>query len=407
MRRAWRVEGLLRGVALAALVAAIVAALWQQRRSGDSVPALHVDIVETPTALQRDSLAALARAGRSITWSGDLRAVMAVAEPLREPVAGWRVAVVGDAALALRDSLDLLDSLVSSDPLGASDSPSRPEVAVTSGVITTEPTRGPVQVHEASTVALAAAPRAAPPRAVFVYDRAGWESRFAITALEELGWTVDARLELGRERLVRQGAAAPNPSRHGVVIVFDSAAARREASALQRFLRGGGGVILAGDASATRTLPARSDSISIGLGDSSIVIFGRRIGRGRVLELREPETWRWRMQGEGAAIEAHRTFWSRLVGVAAPTARTSALGATLASGQLREADVRDADVGDVDLRGAAASAPRAAIIHALGPERPEPRRVPLSATTFPWWLAPIILLALFTEWAARRRRGVP
>ncbi|MBA3854105.1 MAG: hypothetical protein C0503_06805 [Gemmatimonas sp.] len=389
MRRAWRAEGLLRGLALAAVVAAIIAALWQNRRSDDALPALHVDIAGAPSAIARDSLAALARAGRTLTWSGDLRAVTAVAEPLREPVAGWRVAVVGDAALALRDSLDLLDSL------DLVDSSISREPRVTSGLLTTEPTRGPVQVHEAGTVAMAAVSSAEAPLGVFVYARAGWESRFAITALEELGWAVDARLTLGRERLVAQGSAAPTLTRHGVIVVFDSATARRDASALQRFATAGGGVVLAGDAAPTRALPARNDSISIGVGDSSIVVFGRRLGRGRLLELREPETWRWRMQGEGAAVEAHRTFWSRLVGVAAPVGRRSANGA-IATGAPA--------LGHEEV---SASAPRAAVVHALGPERPEPRRAPLTASAFPWWLAPIILLALFTEWASRRRRGAP
>lgn len=365
--RALRVEGVLRGVALAALGAAIVASVWQQRRSGAPPVALHVDVSGTPDAVQRDSLAALARAGRDVSWSGDLRAVMAVAEPLREPVAGWRVAVVGDSAIALRDSLDLIDSVT------------------TSATLTTEPTRGPVQAHEAVTVAFAAAPAHREPDAVFVFGRVGWEPRFAITALEEIGWRVDARLELGRDRRVRQGVAAPTRERHGVVIVFDSASARREAALLQRFVRAGGGVVLAGEAAESRVFPVRRDTVALAVGDSTVLVRAARVGRGRVLSLDSAETWRWRMQGEGAAVESHRTFWSRLVGTAAPS-------------------TRDADAARSAAR---AAAPRAALVAALGPERPAPRRVPLAPATFPWWLAPIILLALITEWASRRRRGAP
>lgn len=368
LRRALRVEGLLRGVALAALVAAIVAAVWQQRDRGAAPSALHVDISGTPDPLQRDSLAALARAGRAVSWSGDLRAVMAVAEPLREPVAGWRVAVVGDGAMVLRDSLDLLDSVS------------------TSGTLTTEPTRGAVQAHEAGTVAFAGAPLHREPDGVFVRGRVGWESRFAITALEEVGWRVDARLELGRDRQVRQGAAAPTRARHGVVIVLDSARARREAATLQRFVRAGGGVVLAGEAAESRVFPARRDTVALALGDSAVSVRATRVGRGRVLSLDAAETWRWRMQGDGAAVEGHRGFWSRLVGLAAPIA--------------------DADAAD-SRSAARAAAPRAALVAALGPERPAPRRVPLAPATLPWWLAPIILLALITEWASRRRRGAP
>lgn len=374
LRRALRAEGLLRGVALAALVAAIVAALWQRRGTGDAAAALHLDVDGAPAAVQRDSIAALWRAGRAVTWSGGVSAVMAVAEPLREPVSGWRVAVVGDDTILLRDSLDVLDSLASS------------------GVLTTEPTRGPVQAQEDATIALASASQVPASLAVFVVGRVGWEPRFAIAALEEMGWRVDARLALGRDRWVRQGATAPSVARHGVVVVFDSASTRREAAALQRFVRSGGGVILAGDAAQSRVLPARGDSITLALADSLIVVRATRVGRGRVLSLDEAESWRWRMQGEGTAVEAHREFWSRLVGLATPAA-LQAVASANATGALRSA--------------AQASAPRAALVHALGPEHPEPRRVAGAAARFPWWLAPMILLALFTEWASRRRRGVP
>ncbi|HRN53529.1 MAG TPA: hypothetical protein PK788_08525, partial [Gemmatimonadaceae bacterium] len=287
---------------------------------------------------------------------------------------GWRVAAVGDATVLLRDSLDAIDSLDAS------------------GVLTTEPTRGPVQAQEGATVAMAAAASVGAPQAVFVYGRVGWESRFAIAALEEVGWTVDARLELGRERSVRQGVATATRARHGVVVVFDSASARREAAALQRFVRAGGGVVLAGSAGRSRVLPPRGDSLVIALGDSAVVVHAVRVGRGRVLSLDETETWRWRMQGEGTAVEAHRGFWSRLVGVAVPT-----MAASPAAESSEQAPVIAAE----------ASAPRAALVHALGPERPQPRRAAELPGGLPWWLAPLILLALFTEWASRRRRGVP
>lgn len=377
LRRALRVEGLLRGVALAAVVAAIVAAVWVQRRSGATPVALHVAVSGTPGAGQRDSLAALARAGRAVSWSGEVRAVMAVAEPLREPVAGWRVAVVGDSAMALRDSIDLLDSVA------------------TSAVLTTEPTRGPVQAHDAGTVAFAGVPAHREPDAVFVYGRVGWEPRFAITALEELGWRVDARLELGRDRRVRQGVTAPTRERHGVVIVFDSVSARREAALLQRFVRAGGGIVLAGESADSRVFPPRRDSVALALGDSTVFVRAARVGHGRIISLDSAETWRWRMQGEGAPVEAHRAFWSRLVGIAAPLPRSGDRAATAP------------DSAAALRRVARAAAPRAALVAALGPERPEPRRTAIAPATFPWWLGPIILVALLAEWTSRRRRGAP
>lgn len=350
---------------MAALVVAIVAAFWQLQRRTEAVAARHVALSGSLASATRDSLAAFARAGHGVTWSGPLAAVMAVAEPLREPLPAWRIAAVGDRALELRDSLDVLDSLDAA------------------GVVVTEPTRGAPQLREDASVALVGTPTAIIPQAVLVLGRVGWESRFAIAALEEVGWTLDARLELGRARNVTQGSTAPTRARHGVVVVFDSATARREAATLERFVRAGGGVILAGTAAASRALPARTDSLTLARGDSSVVVRARRVGRGRVFALPESETWRWRMQGEGPAVEEHRRFWSSLVGMATPAAF---------------------DAPQTDAR---ASAPRAALTQALGPERPDARRSAPIPATLPWWLGPFILLALFAEWASRRRRGVP
>lgn len=403
MRQSRR-QGLLRGVALAALAAATLVAAWRGWRSEVTGPsALRVQLEISPTAITRDSLAALARAGRRVTWAGDLAPLAVMAEPVREPGLRWRVAAVGSAPLIVRDSLGVIDSL-----------------AVASA-LTLEPTRGPVQIVQGSTLASVTPRDIAPPRRAMVLGRVGWEARFIITALEEAGWNVDARLALGREREVRQGDASPRLERHDVVIVTDSTSANASAASLARFVRAGGGLILAGEAAASGALALRAITgarvqrveepetesfeghepthalplfaLSAIASDASLLedregtpaIVARRVEAGRVMQVGYAETWRWRMQGEGRSVEEHRLYWSRLAGlVARGEARPAAL----------LADARDA-------------APLAALVHAIGPPSEADASAVASGPTFPTWLGPIILLALLAEWGSRRRRGVP
>jgi len=398
---ALRREGLLRGVAFAALLAAtIVAAL--RLRSGDEAGAavVHRRVAESPTAATRDSLAAFQRAGHRVSWSGTLAPLAAMAEPVREPGTRWRLSAVGASALIVRDSLGPVDSL---------------DAAAT---LTLEPTRGAAQIVEGSTVALALAREVAPPRRVLLLGRVGFEPRFIITALEEAGWLVDTRLALGREREVRQGERTLQLTRHDVVIVTDSASANREATSIARFVRAGGGLILAGEANAasapalrsiaaarvlreeepeTRSFEGHEPTHALPLfvlggivRDAEVIedregtpaVVARRVEAGRVLQVGFAETWRWRMEGEGRSIEEHREYWSRLAGIVA-RGQTSAVAAP---------DVRS-------------SAPLAAMVHAVGPAVENDALSPSNGPAFPLWLGPIILLALLFEWGSRRRRG--
>ncbi len=399
---ALRREGLLRGVAFAALLAAVIIALLRLR--GGDAPAAssaHVQVSETPSAVTRDSLAALARAGHSVTWSGSLAPLAVMAEPLREPGACWRLAAVSSGALLVRDSLGPVDSLASA------------------GALTLEPTRGAAQIVDGATTALAAPRVAAPPRRALVLGRVSFEPRFIITALEEAGWQVDVRLALGREREVRQGDPRLQLSTHDVVIVTDSATANREAANLLRFLRAGGGVILAGDANAasaaalrtvlaarvlrseepetrsfeghepTHALPLFAlgslarDAELIEDREGTAALVARRVEAGRLLQLGYADSWRWRMEGEGRSVEEHRAYWSRLAGMAA-------------RGQPQLSSTK------ADARSAA---PLAATVHALGPAVDAAPSGASDGPPFPIWLGPIILLALLAEWGSRRRRG--
>lgn len=396
-----RREGLLRGVAFAALLAATIVAVLRLRNRDDSgATVVHRRIVASPSAAMRDSLAAFLRAGHRVSWSGSLASVAAMAEPVREPGTRWRLSVVGAAALLVRDSLGPVDSL---------------EAAAT---LTLEPTRGAAQIVEGNTVAIAAVREVAPPRRVLLLGRAGFEPRFIITALEEAGWLVDTRLALGREREVRQGERSLQLARHDVVIVTDSASANREATSIARFVRSGGGLILAGEANAasapalraiaaarvlreedpeTRSFEGHEPTHALPLfalgnlvrdaevledREGTPVVVARRVESGRVLQVGFAETWRWRMEGEGRSIEEHREYWSRLGGI-------------VARGQAGAAAVQDVR----------SSAPLAAMVHAVGPAAETDASSPSNGPAFPLWLGPIILLALLFEWGSRRRRG--
>lgn len=394
----------MRGVALAALAAATFIAAWRLWRVDEAaVPAVHVQMDSAPSAVTRDSLAALARAGRNVSWSGSLAPLAVMAEPVREPGTRWRIAAVGSAALQVRDSLGPIDSLESAASL------------------TLEPTRGAAQVVQGNTVAAASPRDVAPPRRAIVLGRVGWEPRFIITALEEAGWSVDARLALGREREVRQGNASPSLDRHDVVIVTDSVSANLNAAALERFVRSGGGLILTGEAAGARVLAVRAlvgarvirseepetrsfeghDPLHalplFVLGDiaseASVLedreglpaVVARRSQAGRVMQVGYVDTWRWRMEGEGRSVEEHRAYWSRLAGL-------------VARGESRAA-VSAANGGD--------AAPLAALVQAIGPATSTAPATAGSGPPFPIWLGPIILLALLAEWGSRRRRGAP
>ena len=410
LARRERLERLLRTGAGLALVAALAVVFREAMRSDSVVERTMWRIAATPIPSVRDSLAALQRAGRDIGWSGDVAPLMAMAEPVREPGDRWRVAALGAAPLLVRDSLGPLDSL---DAVGA---------------LTTDAVRGAVRVVEGSTEARVAPSDSVLLGRIAVYGRAGWEPRFVIAALEESGWQVDARLTLGRDRDVLQGEIAPRRARHAAVIVFDTASLRREGGLFARFVRDGGGLVLAGEAAAadvpalralvgaqvtrleppetrsfaghdpTHALPLhvlgtrRADAVLVESREGLPAIVARRAGAGRIVQVGYDDTWRWRMEGEGRAVEEHRTFWSRTVGLAA------------AATALPRRAVLDGVPVPRDL-ALDNPAPRAALIHALGPPRSEAPVESRGPKALPRWLGLIILSLLLAEWASRRGRG--
>ncbi|MFN0097578.1 MAG: hypothetical protein ACKVS7_02810 [Gemmatimonadaceae bacterium] len=412
-----------RGLGLVLLLGALVMA-WRAAGRGDT-RRVHVTVEGGLTTARRDSLAALAAAGDSVTWSGRVAAVIASAEAVREPSGATRFFIVADTSTALGDSLGLIDSL------GAG-----------IGTLTTDGIRGRFAANSVGTAASVAAPSVPALGRVLVLGRVGWESKFTIAALEEAGWLVDARLRLSDTITVEQGrATTPNVGTHAAVVVLDSllgaaATTNAAASSITRFVRAGGGLVLSGDAVRPRALAAltaarvtglesgepsaleegeplhalpfhalgglTSDAVVLETRDDVPAVVARRVAAGRVIQSGYAETWRWRMQGETGSAEAHRAHWSRLVGTAAPTQAF----VERAAGQASPASPVSPATSIADLAYLAADpAPFASLVDALGPAQPaasttDPPRDPL-----PPWLGALALLLLVAEWASRRARG--
>ena len=394
-----------RGARIAA-VALIAVTLWRLIAvAAAGAPSYHATFDDAPSARTRDSLAALVRAGETVTWSGSVSALAAMAEGIRQPGPAVRLSVVADAVVAASDALGLLDSLSaggSSLTLAAGGEDLPFSVTLAAGR-----TRAVVSGHDAPA-----------PERILVLARVSWESKFVVAALEEAGWDVDTRLRLSDTITIAQGSGtAPSLLRHAVVVVLDPLTAA-EAAAIMRFVRGGGGLLVSGRANASSALAAiaagrtereippesrtfievdpltalplhafatvRVDALVLDSRGTARALVARREGSGRVVQSGYADTWRWRMEGEPGSVEAHRRWWSRLVTLALPT---SAVPSSLSA----------SDEGT----------PLAALVNALGESREAAPGSTPRGPAIPAWLGALILLLLLTEWALRRLRGVP
>ena len=359
-----------------------------------------------PGPVFRDWLHALRAAGSTVRWADPARTSLAVAtEPVIDPAGGSRILLASTAGggAMLRDAAGPLDSISMQDGLSA----------VGAGALV-----GPLAVVAPGQRAVAAPAAGAGLRRVLVLGRAGWEAKFLIAALEERGWAVDARLVVSPTALVEQGSwARPDTARHALAIVLDSSAGAY-ASRLVSFVRDGGGLIVAGEASRigglAPILPARAATIvrptataartdSLGergawyplrdLRSDAVVLerlgaepvaLARRERSGRVLQVAYAETWRRRMAPADGSVRRHREWWSRAAAAAALRGSETVgetpgldpapwLATRLALGQPTAATLRPAPP-----------------LRDLGP-----------------MLVTLILLALLTSWASRRLRGAP
>jgi len=372
---------------------------WSRRAPADT---LHVRLTTAPEPRERAWLRALAGAGTAVTWSGAVVPTAIEAAPMADPAGGVRVlaAAPSGADVRLADSLGTLDS-VRAGRAGAA--------------FTLPAHRGGLAVEARTQRAALPAADSLLPRHAAVIGRAGWESRFAIAALEERGWTVDAALRVAPGIAVTQGRVFPlDTARQSVVVALDSLAPR-DAAAVAAFVARGGGAVL--NAAAARSAPGlaaggvgvhvraselrfsaatptralaldpvlpRADAVVLERSGPHVVVAARRAGAGRLVQIGWDETWRWRMADVAGSADAHRDWWAGVVAAAAYRPR--------------------AGVGAGE-RGSAA--PLAALVEALGPARPAPAAGTAARDLRPLLplAAALLLLALVAEWGSRRLRG--
>ena len=418
-----RVEVVLRTVAAAAVVAWIVNAAVPRADGvvsvrgdelGDALPswtrdasvgAVHVRLDTTPDAVTAAWLAAIRGAGTRLSWESDALVPVALETyPAADPAGGTIVlASVASTTSILSDALGPLDTLESNAATALRLASLVGEVTLTSGE---QPARATIAGGRA-------------PKRVYVAGAAGWEAKFVVAALEEAGWTVDARLFVAPGLDVAQGAgrAALDTSRHSAVILLDSAAAET-VRGVEAFVRAGGGVVLAGDASRARRVaeliawraasretaalgtlpgdtawrglsrvPMRLTSAGIALPlevrSGTPVIVARRHHAGRVAGVGYDATWRWRMAGGENSVAEHRAWWSRLVSSVAarrPVIESDAITGAAPVAALHDVLGPPSAPGDTPAGGF----PRSALANLLGL---------------------IALSALLGEWLLRRSRG--
>lgn len=363
-----------------------------------------IEAAVAPGGLQRDWLVALRRTGLAIDWSiRDSSGAALVVEAGPLPDSPLRVTASGrpGQALVLADELGQIDS-TRTGPDGIASWRARP--------------LGRTRVSLGASSATAAARESLVTRPLLVIGQAGWESRFAMMALEEDGWPVTARVAIAPGAIVRQGPGVRMDTAFlSAVIVLDSTSPI-DAREIARFVNEGGGVVASGAGTnhpALRTLlPSRVSSVSEGsvgalLGPSpraglsartfavrtgavalerrgaAPVVLARRVGSGRVVAAGYDDTWRLRMTTpDDNAPELHRGWWSSLAG-----------GVALSRLVPR-------DVGAID------EAPFAAAVDALGPPHAPGQRA--DRDSWPWdaWLAALATASLLAEWLSRRLRGV-
>jgi hypothetical protein len=384
----------------------LVAALRRWTLDGPSEALVVLDAA--PDATTRDWIRAVGRAGTRARWAATrpIRASAIVAEPAPEPSGATRVRLVasGGDPVSVGDAAGMIDTL----PRGGS---AELELASVAGAVRASGATFSAATMSRDSLAL---------KPVLVLGAAGWESKFTIAALEESGWRVAARVRVAPNVEVTQGPlGAIDTARYSAVVVLDSTASS-SGSAIARYVRDGGGVVLAGTtariagiaalaaggvgrriagvagavaSSAPRTglgvFPVASpvrEAVVIESRDKAATIAARRVGAGRIVQSGYDETWRWRMAGGDEAAAAHREWWSRLVAAVAyaPVVARSAP----ADGTLDEA-------------------PLASLIHALGPPttldaRIAPRTDRTRTTRI---LFALVVGSLLLEWASRRLRG--
>jgi hypothetical protein len=424
-----RVEQVLRGIVIAVLAAMLWRSLHEQRDSGGrtlrargigraalgdwssapNAPArIHAQLDSVPSNIVRAWLGALAGAGSSVTWSGDLAPMMIDAQPVASPTGGTKILVAGPSgsSVVMGDEVGVIDTLRPHDA-GASvtlNSVADHVSARTRGSVASTVVRDSLLLHR-----------------ILVIGEASWESKFVVAALEEEGWNVDALIRVAPGVDVTQGSAGIDTSRYSAVVALD-AGASPYTNRIVEFARNGGGVILGPGAASLdamgplragavgrstsethgiqssaaitlATLPLtpitslRSDATPFEKRGAAVAIAAERVGAGRVLQLGYEDTWRWRMSGSDGAVRDHRLWWTRLVSSVASAPRIPRPSSTMSTDE----------------------APMIGLVTAIGSATHLEARSGLSGNQSDSmvWLFVFLTLGLIGEIASRRLRGAP
>ncbi|HEY5060604.1 MAG TPA: hypothetical protein VII52_03660, partial [Gemmatimonadaceae bacterium] len=257
---------------------------WTRAASGT---ALHGDFAVAPPPWEVAWLAALNRSGHAVSWSGAPPAVAMSVEQLADPVGGSRIAIAAPpgTSILVRDAEGIIDS-VRVARLGAS--------VLGPDVVDYVVGIGAGQLFGAP------APDSASPRAIVVVGSASWEGKFIASALEERGWTVITHFSVAPNVVVGQ---APTPqldtSRVSAVVAVDTSLGTL-GGGIARFVRSGGGLVLAGPSAASRSVallapgvlgsrirPATEPTGPIGLGSTGFYPVTALAADGVAVELRD------------------------------------------------------------------------------------------------------------------------
>lgn len=376
----------------------------QLARWSTTVSPSRVDVAldHPPSGRERDWLVALRGAGTRVAWSSKALAATAISvEPRADPAGGVDVSVAApeSAAVVFADTLGVLDSVRATDGavrVYVPGVPARVDALV-----------GRVDARAARRDSLTL-------KRLLVVGEAGWESKFAIAALEERGWQVDAHLAVSPRGDVEQGRLNRlDTARYSAVLAIDTVAGRY-ARQVADFVRQGGGLVVWSPAarsllatlapgtpgapidddgdpppdSAPRSVLALApilslvpDAVVLERRGDAVAIAARRVGAGRVVEIGYTDSWRWGMAGGADAPARYRDWIAGLVALVA-----YAPGNTIAS--------PPADV-----------APLATLVDELGPAARAAERS-LDPSVVARWVLGLVSAALILEWASRRLRGV-
>ncbi len=338
-----------------------------------SAPArIHLTLDSVLSPADRDWIAAIERAGTSVSWSSPhISSIAATLDQVPDPVRAFDLAVAGagkDVIYVRAPAIGVIDTAAAGTGALRVEIPGAVDRIGASAVGTTAWTA------PSDSVVL---------KRLLVEGAASWETKFTIASLAERGWKVDALTHVAPGVDVREGSpTAPDTSRYAAAIAVDSTAtlvARRAAA----FVRSGGGLVTLRDAASIG--PAARESIVLERradGDVRASV----IGAGRLIRVGYKDIWRERMSDDDSIsdpVAAHRAWLARVVASVAYAPRVA-----------------------VAVDSGADPAPLADMVDRIGaPTRLLEPVSPLRSEAPSSILFGILLLSLLLELASRRLRG--